>query len=163
MSWWESALIFLFMPLQLPHYFSSYIHSVTVHSELLSLCNWRHLFCWKIMPLDEAFYSKAGSFTRVCLWWYTVALLLSWESSVKGPLRETSLQCLSQSCCILVLNSRQMCSCSHSVTWGQLYCIILRCTLGKGYRLHQVDTHFICWAIHTCTRTVSALVPHCCR
>lgn len=57
----------------------------------------------------------------VCLWWYTTAMPPNWERSVRGLLRVTSLHRFSPSGCILVLSSRQMCSCAHSVTWGQLY------------------------------------------
>lgn len=80
------------------------------------------------IPLDQAFYSKAGP-VRVCSWWCTIAFLrCRWESSVKVLLRETSQQCLSilrlywcsaPDKCAPVLILSPECGC---------VCIISRCT-----------------------------------
>lgn len=118
-----------------------FIHSLNSESSVPLSSLRYHCPWWIVQPLRLALclllenhssrLFRAKQAQSVCWWWYTIAMLHSWESSVKVPLRETSWHSFPQSGCILVLNSRQLCSCAHSVTWGQLYCIIFRCTREK--------------------------------
>lgn len=128
--------------------------STAVHSELLSLCEWRCLKCWKISPSRSDSLQQSRRFQcSACLWWYTIAVLHSWESSVKGPLRETSLHCFPQSCCILVLNSRQMCLFCHP----EGSCIVFS---SGAYRkgLNRVTTHFYLLSIHQDCSSIGSLL-----
>lgn len=95
--------------------------SVPVHSELVEPLR-------LMLPLDQAFYSKAAPVSVAFVMVYNSIAAQLREPSHGTPERKHHCIASLKSCCILVLNSRQMCSCTHSVTWGQLYCIILRCT-----------------------------------
>lgn len=110
--------------------------STAVHSEYTEVLP-------LIQPWDQASHSIAAPVSLLMVYNGIAAQLR--ELTRENPRETTSLQCLFQSCCISVLSSRQMCSCTHSVTWGQLYCFMFRCSWEK-----TVPTP----ATHTCTSTV---------
>lgn len=90
--------------------------SVSVHSELVEPLR-------LTLPLDQAFYSKAAPVSVAFVMVYNSIAAQLREPSHGTPERKHHCIASLKSCCILVLNSRQMCSCTHSVT-----CIILRYT-----------------------------------